>query len=261
MGDTAAVVARLSTAAVKGSALEHPDAVELTAQGARGDRVAHLVDERGRLVNAKQAPQLTTVRSRIDGDELVLDLPDDTTAAGPIETTGEPVTTSFYGRPVPGRTVAGPFADALRRVVGRPVQLVRPDDGLAAVDSSPVSLVSRATLEAFRAASSGPSSGWADRFRILIEIDGVEPREEETWAGRHVLAGEAVIAVTTPITRCAVTTLDPTTGAADCDTLGALRSWRADGAVKLGMKATVLKPGRIARGDALEPLPRAGLRA
>ena len=250
-----AVVARLSTAAVKGTALEHPDEVALVEQGARGDRTAHLIDERGRLVNAKQAPALTTVRSRLAGGELVLALPGGETVAGPLEVTSEQVTTGFYGRPVPGRIVAGPFAEALSAVVGRSVRLVRPER-VAAVDAAPVSLVSGATLEALRIASGGPSSGWADRFRILIEIDGVEPREEETWQGQHVAAGEAVIEVTTPITRCAVTTLDPATGSADHDTLGALRSWRADGTVTLGMKGEVVQPGRIARGDVLQSRQR-----
>ena len=250
-----AVVARLNTAAVKGTALGHPDAIEVTEQGARGDRIAYLIDEHGRLVNAKQAPALTTVRSRLDGDDLVLALLDGATIAGPLDPTGDPVTTSFYGRAVPGRIVDGPFADALSAVVGRPVQLARPD-GVAAVDSSPVSLVSRATLEALRVASSGPVSGWADRFRILIEIDGVQSREEETWTGQHVAVGEAVIEVTAPITRCAVTTLDPVTGSADHDTLGALRSWRADGAITLGMKGQVVQPGRIARGAVLHPRQR-----
>ncbi|QBI21051.1 MOSC domain-containing protein [Egibacter rhizosphaerae] len=247
-GDTMAAVARLSTAAVKGTALTHPDAVELTAGGARGDRVVHLIDERGRLVNGKQAPPLATVHSRLDGDELTLELPEGDVVTGPLAL-AEQVTTSFYGRPVPGRIVAGSFADALSEVAGRAVRLVRPAYEVAAVDAAPVSLVSRATLAAFRVASDGPEVHWADRFRILVEIDGVDGREEETWQGEHIAVGEAVIEIDAPIPRCSVTTVDPARGVSDFDTLARLRDWRDDGEVTLGMWGSVVRPGRVTCGD------------
>ena len=38
---------------------------------------------------------------------------------------GEPVTTSFYGRDVPGRSVVGPWAEALSTFVGRNLRLVQ----------------------------------------------------------------------------------------------------------------------------------------
>lgn len=245
-------VERLSVTPVKGTALVHPATVELTAAGAADDRVLHCIDARGRLVNAKQCPALTTVRSRMDGDELTLQMPDGSTATGPVALTTTRVTTSFYGRPVPGTVVDGPFGDAISDAVGRRLRLVRPEAGVAATDAAPVSLVAQSTLAAFCEAAGAPTAHWAERFRILVELGGVEAGAEERWPGRKIALGAAVLAVDAPIPRCAVTTVDPTTGVRDFATLAALRGWRADGRLTLGMWARVLRAGQVAVGDAAE---------
>ena len=61
-----------------------------------------------------------------------------------------------------------------------------------------------------------------------------------------------VLKVAQRITRCKATTVNPETGTADADTLGALRAgW---GHEDFGLYATVETGGEIRRGDAVELL-------
>ena len=61
------------------------------------------------------------------------------------------------------------------------------------------------------------------------------------------LLGDATLRVREVITRCKATTVDPETGVADADTLGALRDgW---GHQDFGVYAEVIAGGRVAVGD------------
>jgi uncharacterized protein YcbX len=88
------------------------------------------------------------------------------------------------------------------------------------------------------------------RFRMLIEIDGVDPFEEDSWQGRLVRFGETAIRIGARMNRCVMTTLDPDTGAQNAPVLDALAEYRQVGAeLLLGVYGDVDRPGRIAVGD------------
>jgi hypothetical protein len=92
---------------------------------------------------------------------------------------------------------------------------------------------------------------------MLIEIDGAEAHEEDTWIGSRIKVGRAVLAITGPDARCAITTQDPDTGARDLDTLRALISYRGlrDGRhADFGVLADVAKPGKVKVGDKVQLL-------
>jgi uncharacterized protein YcbX len=115
-----------------------------------------------------------------------------------------------------------------------------------------VSLISRASLERLREESGadGPVDG--RRFRMLLEIDGVGPNEEDAWLGSALQVGEAAIVLNGDIGRCVVTTQDPDTGVTDLDTLGALARYRREGQTEdlpLGVYGAVTVPGRVRLGD------------
>ena len=98
------------------------------------------------------------------------------------------------------------------------------------------------------------------RFRMLFEIDGVEPHEEDGWLGNRVAIGEAVIVPLGDVGRCVVTTRDPDTAVSDLDTLKVLGGYRRDGAVEplpFGVYCEVAVPGRVRVGDAVRPAPLA----
>jgi hypothetical protein len=92
------------------------------------------------------------------------------------------------------------------------------------------------------------------RFRMLIELSGEIPHEEDTWTGKRIELGEAILAVTAPIPRCPMTTHDPNTGARDLDTLRAIKEYRGLVGVSgkdlmFGVYGDVERPGRVRLGD------------
>jgi uncharacterized protein YcbX len=253
-------VAWITVAPVKGLALARRDEVELGPRGVAENRRFHLVDAGGRLVNGKTLGRLVTVAASWDAetDRLELRFPDGRSVAGRIEL-GEPVETSFYGRPVAGREVAGPWSDALSAAVGRPLRLVRPDEAGAGVDRGrgAVTLLSTGALDELAAAAGVAGPVDPRRFRMLFGVDGVPPHAEDGWIGREVRIGEAVVRPLGHVGRCAVTTQNPETGTPDLDTLRAIGRYR--GALEsteplpFGVYGEVVAPGRVRLGDPVEP--------
>jgi len=248
-------IAWIQVTPVKGCAIVERDEVALEEHGVADNRLFYLVDEGGRLVNAKLAPRLLTVRPHYDesSETLTLSLPDEATVAARVEL-GEAITTSFYGRPVTGSVVTGPWSAALSEVAGRALRLVKAAPG-EGVDrgGGRVSLVSTAALERLReaAAADGPVDG--RRFRMLFGVDAIDAHEEDGWVGRSVRVGDALVVVHGHVGRCAVTTCNPETGERDLDTLAALADYRgqleATERLPFGVWGDVLRPGRVRVGD------------
>ena len=243
----------ISITPVKGLALLHPEEVLLTRRGVEENRRFHLVDADGRLFNGKHTGALTAVRSRLDGERLELAFPGGDVVAGEVEL-GESVETSFYGRPVTGRVVVGPWADALSAHAGETVRLVRPGAPGQAVDVHVATLLSLASCDRLAEAVGEPVDH--RRFRMLLTLAGASAHEEDEWCGRALRAGEAILRVGDPVGRCIVTTRDPDTGEADLDTLRGIRSYRGsdDGRICFGVYAEVEQEGRVRVGDEVAPL-------
>jgi uncharacterized protein YcbX len=256
-----ASVRSITYAPVKGLGLASVEWVELEAGGVRPNRRFYLVDEDGRLVNGKVAGTLVQVGAVADEDGTVLRLqfPDGSVLDSEVEL-GAGIETSFFGRPVAGRLVGGPFSEALSSFAGLRVRLVRTDEAGAGSDrgaEASVSVVSAGTLEKL-AREAGTSHVDGRRFRMLFGIDGVEPHAEDGWVGRCVAFGDAVVRVRGLVGRCAVTTHDPDTGVPDLDTLRILRGYRSEieseEPLPLGVWGGVERPGRVAVGDPVVPV-------
>ncbi len=262
-------VARLSIAPVRGLGLSHPTSITLSEMGVVNDRRFYLVDEQGRLVDRLRVAELCRIFAETDADAtwLRLTLPDGRVVEAEVKL-DEPVQTDIYNRVAIGHVVGGPFAAALGTFVGRPVLLVRCDvpggtrirKGETQVRNA-VSLVSDGSLGEL-AKQLGVERVDGRRFRMLIELEGALAHEEDTWIGWSVEIGSAVISVTKPDARCAITTQDPNTGERDLDTLRAIlryRGFRPDDPehkIDFGVLGEVLRPGRISVGDevaVLEP--------
>jgi uncharacterized protein YcbX len=248
-------VTRISVAPVKSLGLNHPQSVDLGRTGVVGDRRFWLVDADGRLLNGKACPKLMQVRPRWDepARELELRFPDGSAVEGVVEV-GGPVEAELYGLPHPSRQVPGPWQEALAEFAGRKLTLLWSEGG--AVDRGSdragwASLVSRASLDRLGEVA-GAEQVDGRRFRMMFEIDGVRPHEEDTWIGRDVQVGGAVIRPLGDVGRCAVTNCDPDTGTSDLDTLGALALYRREGQLEplpLGVYCDVVEPGPVAVGD------------
>lgn len=256
-------VSWLSIAPVKGLGLHHPDEVMLHDHGVTENRRFYLIGEDGRRAGVMEIPSLVQIAAVYDAgaDRLTLRFPDGNVVDGVVDVEHE-VTTDFYGRPVAGRVVVGPWTDALSNFAGRPVQLVKSDRPGAGVDRGrgTVSLVSDDSL-AELARQAGRQHVDGRRFRMLIGVSGVRPHEEDEWAGRPVEIGGAAVRFLGTVGRCAITTRDPDTGERDIDTLRLIRDYRgftqkARGKRELdfGIYGEVVRPGRVRVGDAVTPL-------
>lgn len=257
-------VVRFSIAPVRSLALEHPTEIDLTEHGVAEDRRFYLIDDDDRLVDRLVVGALVQVRAHTDpaATTLRLELPDGTTIEGDVSL-GRAVETPIYGRTGLGHLVEGPWAAALGPIAGRRVRLVRCDRIGGTRRGNPASLVSRGSLDEL-AHQAGVADIDARRFRMLIELDGTIPHEEDDWIGGRIALGGAVLRVSARDGRCAITTQDPDTGARDFDTLRAIIRYRGvmpdkSGAPKamFGVLADVELPGRVRLGDAVQVLDRA----
>jgi uncharacterized protein len=252
-------VARLNVTPVKSTALHHPDRIRLERYGAVGNRELFFVGEHGRRFSGSSKTSLIPIRAAFDQaeDRLELHLPDGIVVEGSARATGPAVTVDFYGRPVRAHLVEGDWEEALTRYAGHPVRLARVDDPGDAVDVRPVTIVSLASVEELSRRGGREQAVDAGRFRMLVEVDGCVPHEEDTWSDREVRVGDAVVRVGPSVPRCVITTLDPRTGVHDFPTLSVIRSYRpARDRAKLpfGVYGDVVAPGTVAVGDPVQPL-------
>jgi uncharacterized protein YcbX len=256
----AARIAWITVAPVKGMALEQRTEVQLESYGVRENRRFHVIAEDGRLMNGKQLGELQQITPLWDEENrmLVLRFPDGSVAEGAVELDG-PVTTMFYGREVEGRMVCGPWSDALTSFVGRDLRLVQAVVLGGAVDRGPasVTVLSTGSLEAIRSAAGIQEPVDPRRFRMLFGIDGVGPHEEDSWLGRQVRIGEAVVALKGNVGRCIVTSRHPETGVRNLPTLDVLAEYRSEvettERLPFGVWGRVSEPGLVQLGDAVEP--------
>jgi MOSC domain-containing protein len=249
------VVSDLAIAPVKGLRLMRTDELEIQASGPVGDRAFVVVDDRHALMQTSRTPTLAQVAQRWDpaSGELALRFPDGGEVAA-VPTPGEQISTGLYdGRRVSGRLVSGPHSQALSDHLGRPVWLVALDQSEVGADDFPVTLMSTASVAALGEALDGKVPD-ARRFRMTITVDGADAWQEHAWAGRGVDLGEVRVRIVEPVPRCVVTTRDPEEGRRDVPVLQALASLRGKKDVTFGVWCEVTDPGRVRRGDAVEPL-------
>ena len=235
-------VASLALAPVKSTRLTGVDTVQIGPTGVVGDRAFVVVNPANELLLSARNPALMRVVARRDGDVLELTFPDGRVVAA-VPEPGEPAMTANYeGRPIAGRIVEGELAVALSDFLERPVRLIALDAGERAADDAPVTISSRASLEAVGIPD-------ARRYRMSITLDGVAAWEEHGWGGRELTIGSARLRVTEPVPRCVVTTRDPESGRRDAPTLKRLAELRGKRDVTFGMWCEVLASGQIRVGD------------
>ena len=246
---------------VKGLALTHPDQVMLTSIGVPENRLFFMVDAGGAMVSADRFGPMQQIRADFDParDVLGLTFPDGSAAEDSAAGAGEPLLIDFYGRPVAAHVVPGPFAAALATFTGLDLRLVRSDEPGDGSDVHHLTLVSSASVAALAVAGGAEGDIDSRRFRMLFEVDGCEPYEEDTWDGRLVRIGQSTVRVCGQVPRCVITTQSPTTGVKDFETLKALATSRGrmkEGTgLPFGMYGEVEEPGRVRVGDTLTLVP------
>lgn len=247
----AATVTGFNLTPVKSTALLHPDSIELGADGVAGDhRFMFVRDDGTRLSGISKAP-LLTIAARYDdrNERLTLTFPDGQTLEEDAVARDHARSVKLYDREVTARDVHPAFSEAVREVIDPTLTLVRVEEPETAGGKHRVSIVSGASV-----AKIGRLGGDAAldprRFRMLIEVDADEAFQEDTWEGRRVRLGGAVVDIRRRMNRCVMTTLHPDTGVQDFPTLDVLAAHRKVGnELVLGVDGDVVSPGEVRVGD------------
>jgi hypothetical protein len=243
---------------IKSLGLMSSERATVTPDGIAGDRAFVLLDDRGEVATMRRYGALARAGSRFDPDtgRLVVVLPDGSEVSG-IVSGEEREAVVMFGRDVKGTIVEGPWAEALSELAGKPMRLMRVEDGHAQ-DTYPMSLVSQASLHELAKRSGAAEVADPRRFRNTLLLDGIAPHEEDAWIGCDVRAGDVVLHVAERDPRCSMTTLNPRSGERDLDTLRMIVDYRTlqDGNICFGVYADVAQPGTVAVGDPVEPLSK-----
>ncbi|HLB39081.1 MAG TPA: MOSC domain-containing protein [Actinomycetota bacterium] len=253
------VVAGFNLTPVKSTALQRPDEIDLRVEGAVGDRrfLFVRVDPDGphRLSGVSKA-SLMPIRTTYwpEREQLELNMPGTGSGAEAIGV-GEPMQVQLYDREVSARWVHEAFEDFVQDVTGDPsLFLMRVDEPEYAGGTHRASIVSRASIREV-GLRAGDEALDPRRFRMLIEVDDCEPYEEDSWQGKRVRFGEAILRIGDRMPRCVMTTLDPDTGKQNAPVLDALAQHRKVGSeLLLGVYGDVERPGRVRVGDPIETL-------
>jgi uncharacterized protein YcbX len=240
---------RYPVKSMQGEAL---DAVQLVASGLAGDRrYAVQVHDSGLVLSAKREGRLLMARAATD-DPLRISLPSGETLLdlGPAT---DCALSSWLGRRV--RLIE---ADC-ESVPTFESQIDEADDASpsvtwqgrpgAFVDSTPVHLLTTASLRAFRAER--PDLDWnVARFRpnLLVEADSDE-RVEDAWVGRRCRIGDAQLEIIKRCTRCVMVTRTQPGGIER--QLDVLRHLSLVAESKIGVLARVTEAARVSVGDRL----------
>jgi uncharacterized protein YcbX len=249
-------VARLQVVPVKGLGAVPRQQVHLEVDGVAEDRRLLLLRADGAVVTMRKFPELVRVVPDLDlaNRTLTVSLADGTSAVSDLGATTDHVTSQLYGRDRPGRVVPGAVAGALSDLAGEPLRLVLTERVGLGWDEGPVSLLGRASAAAVatppdRRKHGGLSTG---RYRMLVEVDGSAPFEEDSWVGGPVRIGQVLLRVTHALERCVVINHHPTTGVKDWAGLKTLVA-RGRAQLTLGVIAEVEQTGVIRVGDPVEP--------
>jgi uncharacterized protein YcbX len=244
----------ISRSPVKGLALQHLEEAELGEGGVEGDRRFYVVGEAGRLINNKDFASFQLIHASYNEETatLMFTLPDGSELTGTVER-GEEVMTSFHKRPRAARLVLGPWSEALSELAGEPVRLLEPST--SAVDrgrNGAATLLSTASLDALGRVL-GVAAVDGRRFRMNFGVEGLDAHEEDTWLGRRVQVGDAIVIPNGHVGRCVVTTQNPDTAISDLDTLKGIAAYRRElettEPLPFGIHAAVAAPGRVRVGD------------
>lgn len=211
----------------------------VTSDGLVGDRAWGLLNAAtGKFLTARREPRLLFARARLDGDDVVIMLPDGT------ETNDDDALSAWLGFDVSlvkaDQEKTGTFEIQLdfETEVGEWHEWRGPTGSFHDSGKRKISLVSQASF--------GEWDG--RRFRINVVLAEMGAREEDALVGQRVrLGNDLAVNVTVQIDRCIITTR-PQADGIERD-LDVLRTINRDHATFLGVGGLIEAEGSIAIGD------------
>jgi uncharacterized protein len=232
-------------------------------RGFDGDRRWMIVDEAGRFLTQRELPRMTLVRCALGDDTIEVSAEGQPALSLPraLED-GARAEVEIWGDTFPAR-VHSQGSEWFTRTLGRPCRAVYmpdevartpgsggrwPEDRVGFADGYPYLLATETSLAELNRRLPEPIT--MERFRPNIVVDGQEPFAEDDW--RRLRVGELPFRVPKGCDRCAITTVDPDTGATGREPLRTLATFRRrDGAVWFGVNLIPDAGGRVRVGDPL----------
>lgn len=204
------------------------------SRGLEGDRLWALRGPDGKLASGKSTRRFRKVagllglRARYADDLPVVTLPDGSECAAGAAGTDE----------------------AISRVLGEPLSLVREDD-VPHHDEGPVSLVTTAALEALGAAIGRPVDPRRFRANLVVDTGDARGFVEDGWVGHDLSVGAVLLRPRQRLVRCVM--IENVQSELGREVL--LKPLAAVHELCFGVLADVVRPGRVRRGDPVEPTP------
>lgn len=174
---------------------------------------------------------------------------DDATAVLQLETDGEAPLEVSLATPE-GRERAAALVARIAEPGGGAPRIV--ESGAMSFTDVPedcISIVGQASVDALSAAAGVALHPL--RFRANVYVAGGAAFDEFGWLGREIALGGAVVRPFARIPRCAATSVNPETAERDVTVPKALK--QHFGHVDMGVYAEVVRAGRVAAGDQVDP--------
>jgi uncharacterized protein YcbX len=237
---------------------------QIQARGISGDRRYMLVDADGRFLTQREHPRMALIEVHDGSAGYRVEAP----AQPPLDLpraieSGSECTVQIWRDTVQATLASEDINVWFSRYMGFACGLVymaehqhRPvthesaafDDEVGFADGAPLLLISTASLADLNRRLAKPVT--MSRFRPNIVVDAATAFAEDSW--RSIAIGDAELAVAWQCSRCALPTVDPTTGIKDPDgePITTLRSYRRVGArIMFGQNLIPRRPGTIRVGD------------
>lgn len=232
--------------------------------GIAGDREFLLLDEKGAPLAPYHHRHFLPLKFRFDlsSERLTLEYPDGRIVEGAGAMVGPTIALDYMGmRQVDVRAVAGDWDAVLSEFSGRSVRMVRSANPGGGIDVLPITLVTTGSLSKLTEKLGAPVDH--RRFRANLVIESHDPFVEDSWEGRYLRTGSAVLRVRSSVPRCVVTQYDPDRGTDDLAVVPGLGKFRNRVGLPDGLMPTyatpgfasyaeVVEPGALAVGDAVE---------
>lgn len=250
-------IQKIHISPVKSMGLINFDEVHVSEHGILEDRRFFVMDAENRLVTQRQIGKMTQILADYmpRPEQLALQFPDGQIISGEPGL-GQAVQTMIWGRFVTGNVLEGDWNDAISEFCGQSLRIVRAHEPGTSYDEFPVSIISQATIDNLSSLTDGEMQFDSRRFRPTLLLSGAKVHEEDEWVGNSVRVGRQLrLRLVSRDPRCAITTLAPSTGERDFDTLRLILRYRPNlRAAYLGVYAIVEQPGTIAVGDEVTPI-------
>lgn len=229
------------------------------------DRKWMLIDSEHRFLSQRRLPKMALIKTRIDGEQLVLSADGHGEIALPLQARGgASLEVEIWNDRCEAKTVAddldGWLSDFLQyrcRLVYHPEDKIRQvdqrfaqtSDQTAFSDGFPFLIVSEASLQALNRAMGAEMT--MNRFRPNLVVGDCAPYAEDGW--RRIAVNGIGFRLPKPCSRCSVPTIDPETAIAGKEpltTLNRLRKW--DNKIFFGQNALHDQCGELTLGNTVE---------